>query len=250
MIRSVNLPRFGNESVPWTTASYEDFTKPPNDVKHKQGSCAVVGNSMSLFRKGEFNGLGIDAHDTVVRFNNEIRRIQHVLRDDGFTMEGMAQYIGGRTSFRFLNRKYTNQMLDEEVDQKELLEADHLVFWNLYTVPYLDHLHLAYPKPSMLVMSSSLVNYALEVVAQLRRDFVRLGLGPFTCYRQLSSGLHGILLSYHMCDTIDLYGFSISMENFTAGFNHGKPSESHSWEFETLLMRLLYFAGVVEVCNT
>eukprot|EP00957_Ditylum_brightwellii_P049661 3765810-Ditylum_brightwellii.AAC.1 len=65
-------------------------------------------------------------------------------------MEGMAQYIGGRTSFRFLNRKYTNQMLDEEVDQKELLEADHLVFWNLYTVPYLDHLHLAYPKPSML----------------------------------------------------------------------------------------------------
>ena len=43
---------------------------------------------------------------------------------------------------------------------------------------------------------------------------------------------------------------SVSMDNFKEGFNHGRPSESHSWEFETMLMRLLYFAGAIDVCNT
>ena len=41
----------------------------------------------------------------------------------------------------------------------------------------------------------------------------------------------------------------MSMDNFAASFNHNRPSESHSWEFETMLMRLLYFTKGVNVCN-
>ena len=69
--------------------------------------------------------------------------------------------------------KYTNQMLDEKVEEDELLEADHLIFWHLYSVPYLEHLHQMYPKLSMLVMSSALVNYAVDAFSQLRKDMYR-----------------------------------------------------------------------------
>ena len=44
-------------------------------------------------------------------------------------------------------------------------------------------------------------------------------------------------------------GFSVSMDNFAASFNHNRPSESHDWGFETMLMRLLYFSKAINVCN-
>jgi len=78
---------------------------------------------------------------------------------------------------------------------------------------------------------------------------VYLGLKPGDCYRSMSSGVHGVLQALLMCGKVDMYGFSVSMENFAAGFNHGKPSESHGWEFETQLWRLLYYAGAIDVCN-
>jgi hypothetical protein len=52
-----------------------------------------------------------------------------------------------------------------------------------------------------------------------------------------------------MCSEVDVYGFSVSMDNFAASFNHNRPSESHDWGFETMLMRLLYFSKAINVCN-
>lgn len=124
-----------------------------------------------------------------------------------------------------------------------------LVFWNYFSVPYIKFLQSKFPANNLLVMAPDLLNWQLAVFSQLRKDMYRLGLGPFGCYRSMSSGVHGLFMAFLQCGQVDLYGFSVSMDNFKAGFNHGRPSESHSWEFETLLMRLLYFAGKMNVCN-
>ena len=70
----------------------------------------------------------------------------------------------------------------------------------------------------------------MEAFSLLRKDFYRLGLGPFDCYRFLSSGVHGIFMALKMCSEVDVYGFSVSMDNFADTFYHNRPSESHSWQ--------------------
>jgi hypothetical protein len=68
-----------------------------------------VGNSMNLFRTS--NGAAIDRHEAVMRFNNEWERMQHVMREAGtLRPDTQAQHLGFKTTFRLLNRKYTNQV--------------------------------------------------------------------------------------------------------------------------------------------
>ncbi|KAK3266117.1 hypothetical protein CYMTET_25239 [Cymbomonas tetramitiformis] len=174
----------------------------------------------------------------------------HVLKEDGMTMEEMPRYVGAKTTLRLINRKYTNQMLQDGVRQEDLAKDEFVAFWNFYSVPYMLYLQERYPKVPMYLLSTDLINWQLAVFSQLRADFYRLGLGPFECYRFLSSGVHGVFMSFLLCGSVDIYGFSTSMDNFKAGFNHGRPSESHSWGFETMLMRLLYFVGATDICNT
>mmetsp|Transcript_32048 Transcript_32048/g.102067 ORF Transcript_32048/g.102067 Transcript_32048/m.102067 type:complete len:129 (+) Transcript_32048:132-518(+) len=127
------------------------------------------------------------------------------------------------------------------------------MFWNYFSLPYIKALQSKYTSNQILVMAPEMVNWQLEAFSQLRRDLYRLGLGGgkggFGCYRSMSSGVHGLFMAFQLCESVDLYGFSVSMDNFKKGFNHGRPSESHSWEFETMLMRLVYFAGLMDVCN-
>lgn len=208
--------------------------------------CAVVGNSMNLFETE--NGDAIDAYDAVFRFNSEWRRMQHVMKDKGVTLEGMKRFVGSQTHVRLVNRKYTTSLLDGDAASTDLGD-ESVLFWNMFSAPYLRALHQKHPRLNMHLMATEAVNWELAVFSQLRRDLTRLGLGPFDCYRFLSSGVHGVFLATQLCGEVDLYGFSVSMTNFTASFNHGRPSESHSWGFETMLMRLLYFAGGIDVCN-
>jgi hypothetical protein len=82
---------------------------PQQDLTRHFQSCAVVGNSMNLFRTA--NGAAIDRHDAVMRFNNEWERMQHVMREAGtLRADTQARHLGFNTTFRLLNRKYTNQV--------------------------------------------------------------------------------------------------------------------------------------------
>jgi hypothetical protein len=99
------------------------------------------------------------------------------------------------------------QMLDGEVDDEELSKDDLVVFWNYFSVTYLGHLQKQYPRARLFLFASDLANWQLSIFSQLRSDLFRLGLGPFECYRSMSSGVHGLFMSILMCDAIDLYGF-------------------------------------------
>ncbi|KAK3239203.1 hypothetical protein CYMTET_50853 [Cymbomonas tetramitiformis] len=207
-------------------------------------TCAVVGNSMNLFDVED--GEAIDEHEAVFRFNREDRRMAHVKE---MNVSDLTKHIGTKTTLRFVNRKYTDSLLQEDSAAGDYDEDDVLLFWNLFSVPYLKHLQSRYDHLKMYLISSDLVNWELSVFSQLRRDMYRLGMGPFECYRFMSSGVHGLLLAMQMCGQVDVYGFSVSMDNFKESFNHGRPSESHSWDFETALMRLLYFSGAINICH-
>jgi len=220
---------------------------PKEDLQRRYHTCAVVGNSMNLFRTA--SGASIDRHDAVFRFNNEADRMLYVLRD-WMTPAKLGDFLGRKSTVRLLNRKYTYQMLNHEVGASDLRDDDFVVFWNYFTVPYMKYLQAQYPSSRLYVLSPELLNWELAVFSQLRSDLLRLGLGPFECYRFMSSGVHGLLLSLLLCGEVDVYGFSITMDNFKEGFNHGRPSESHSWQFETMLMRLMYYVGAIDVCNT
>ena len=66
--------------------------------------CAIVGNSMNLFDAE--NGDAIDQYDAVFRFNSEWRRMHHVMKEKGVKFEDKRKYMGTKTTFRLVNRKY------------------------------------------------------------------------------------------------------------------------------------------------
>ena len=70
--------------------------------------------------------------------------MEHVLREGGTLRDDTkTQHVGHKTTFRLLNRKYTNQMLDGEVKDSELAQDDFVLFWNYFTVPYFGHLQVS-----------------------------------------------------------------------------------------------------------
>ena len=210
--------------------------------------CAIVGNSMNLF--GAENGDAIDQYDAVFRFNSEWRRMHHVMKEKGVKFEDKRKYMGTKTTFRLVNRKYTTSLLDGDGASEDISSDEEVLFWNYFSAPYLQALQKKHPKLNLHLAAADLINWELEVFSQLRKDLYSLGVGPFECYRFMSSGVHGVFMALKMCEEVDLFGFSVSMDNFAKSFNHGRPSESHSWEFETMLMRLLYFTGAINVCNS
>ena len=210
--------------------------------------CAIVGNSMNLFDAE--NGDAIDQYDAVFRFNSEWRRMHHVMKEKGVKFEDKRKYMGSKTTFRLVNRKYTTSLLDGDGASEDISSDEEVLFWNYFSAPYLQALQKKHPKLNLHLAAADLINWELEVFSQLRKDLYSLGVGPFECYRFMSSGVHGVFMALKMCEEVDLFGFSVSMDNFAKSFNHGRPSESHSWEFETMLMRLLYFTGAINVCNS
>ena len=210
--------------------------------------CAIVGNSMNLFDAE--NGDAIDQYDAVFRFNSEWRRMHHVMKEKGVKFEDKRKYMGTKTTFRLVNRKYTTSLLDGDGASEDISSDEEVLFWNYFSAPYLQALQKKHPKLNLHLAAADLINWELEVFSQLRKDLYSLGVGPFECYRFMSSGVHGVFMALKMCEEVDLFGFSVSMDNFAKSFNHGRPSESHSWEFETMLMRLLYFSCAINVCNS
>ncbi|XRA98566.1 beta-galactoside alpha-2,6-sialyltransferase [Pycnococcus provasolii] len=255
-------------------------------VRDTYQTCAVVGNSMRLFDGSmPLHGSYVDRHDAVFRFNNELERIYHVLSLDtkGFGGEqriidegGLEERVGFKTTFRLVNRKYTSQLLDgtdkivrngtkkvipltfssttlrpESGDERE--RPNSLLFWHYSSAPFVRTIQRKYKDQAGTIdlIAPEFANWLLDVFAQLRVDLLRIGLGPFTCYRSISSGIHGMMLAFLLCkEALSVFGFSVSTRNFADGFNHGRPSQSHSWDFETNLMKTLYAAGLVNVCHT
>jgi hypothetical protein len=98
-------------------------------------------------------------------------------------------------------------------------------------------------------MSPALINWQLDVYAKLRADLIRLGLGPLSCPRFMSSGLHAILLATQLCRSVNVFGVSVDNRSAPKPGAHSSSISRHSFDAETMLARLLWMAGVFDVCT-
>ena len=142
------------------------------------------------------NGAHIDRYDAVFRFNSEWRRMHHVTKDTRHVkLEDKGKYMGVKTTFRLVNRKYTTSLLDGDAASQDISPEEEVLFWNYFSAPYLRSLVQKHSKLSFHLAAADLINWEMEAFSLLRKDFYRLGLGPFDCYRFLSSGVHGIFMA-------------------------------------------------------
>eukprot|EP00873_Tetraselmis_striata_P026399 jgi/Tetstr1/446663/TSEL_034184.t1 len=130
-------------------------------------------------------------------------------------------------------------------------DTPYIVFWHYHAAQYLQHLQEDYSlgNTTLALMSPALVNWQLDVYEKLRADVVRLGLGPLSCPRFMSSGLHAVLMATQLCRTVDVYGISVELASAPRQGAHSSGINRHSFDAETTLMRLLWMAGVFDVCT-
>ena len=60
----------------------------------------------------------------------------------------------------------------------------------------------------MSSIPESYIKKEVNVMNAMRKDLMRLGFGPFSDWKQGTSGFHGILLLAGMCDHLSLYGIT------------------------------------------
>mmetsp|Transcript_68812 Transcript_68812/g.217600 ORF Transcript_68812/g.217600 Transcript_68812/m.217600 type:complete len:122 (-) Transcript_68812:198-563(-) len=105
---------------------------------------------------------------------------------------------------------------------------------------------------NLMMYSPTWINWMMDGYFELRKDFIRLGLGPFNCPRNVNTGLHAIMMSMHACKRSAAFGIS-HLENMVNQGHMGdrghRMSRMHSWGFDTMILRLLKYAGKLEICS-
>ena len=109
--------------------------------------------------------------------------------------------------------------------------------------------------PDILFFSTPFIEHMLDVYFSLRKSILSMGVPGrsqvFACPKGLPSGLHALFLAMLQCDTVDLFGFSYTDEMLSSRADKISPrlAPTHAWDFDILLIRLLFLAGKVRLCT-
>jgi len=234
-------------------------------------SCAIVGNAGHL-AKGAY-GAAIDRHDAVMRFN--------VLSIGG----AHAKMVGRKTDFRVLNHLRSLhgccKVLHDEKQANKLPERSRtkrkkggkeplkLILWHPgQQRNMMAECRRSNPGARVFALAMSFIQKQVRVIKALRMDLMTLGFGPFTSWKQLTSGAHGIFTAVGMCDSISLYGFTSfpppkPKPSEGSGGAGKAPSDQyggrrkkgnaaviwHDWNGESYVWRLLHASAKMTVCS-
>ena len=180
-------------------------------VKFKR--CAVVGNG-GILKSAEF-GQAIDAHDVVFRQNQAPTATYEV-------------FVGEKTTFRVLNKKWTQQY--SRGDKEYLpLEKDVYLIASRGIDKIARNLVKAYPRrPDVRVVG--LESAVRGAVGKLMREFkskadkcLAKGFKP-KGGNTPSSGIISTVLAMSLCDEVNLYGFGVDDRNVGRGWRNQLPS--------------------------
>ena len=223
-------------------------TKPPPKAKKETTrtykTCALVGNGPGLQREGM--GEIIDKHDAVIRFNT-------------FVSSGVWQnYTGVKSTLRVFNKKRAETMKSTKnvyisstkTKDKKDVENELWIFWNYMSFPFLPPVLRA--NKNTAIMAPDVIKYMVNGYFKSRSDLHRLGYKGFQCPTNVNSGIHAMYMAMQMCERVNLFGFSYSMDMLNKRNDARSPrmSRFHDWAFDTMLVRLLHLSGYVNVCTS
>ena len=180
-------------------------------VKFKR--CAVVGNG-GILKSAEF-GQAIDAHDVVFRQNQAPTATYEL-------------FVGEKTTFRVLNKKWTQQY--SRGDKEYLpLEKDVYLIASRGIDKIARNLVKAYPqRPDVRVVG--LESAVRGAVGKLMREFkskadkcIAKGFKP-KGGNTPSSGIISTVMAMSLCDEVNLYGFGVDDKNVGRGWRNQLPS--------------------------
>eukprot|EP00899_Mesostigma_viride_P025596 jgi/Mesvir1/6220/Mv00900-RA.1 len=205
-------------------------------------SCALVGNAGHLVEA--MHGPFIDRHDVVVRFN--------MLPVDGF-----QERVGSKTSYRLVNHRRSGQgCCDGKWAEAARGEPTGMIMWFQWGRGSISAAcRKRYPNNELVYMPAELIESEVEMMRLLRKDMMRLGVGSFGTWKQLTSGAKAILLFTRLCDSVSLYGFTTYKESKRDQYGPGVKVKArsgfkfHDWTGEKFVWRLLHAAGKVAICS-
>jgi hypothetical protein len=227
----------------------------PNSGKKKYNSCAVVGNAGTLLKSKAY-GEAIDKHDVVMRFNVMTLTAQ------------LAPNVGTRTTYRMVNHLRSRHACcpksqggkGKMPEKGGKAKGMSLILWHPgRQAQLLRACKKNIPNAKVSSISDSYIKKEVNVMNAMRKDLMRLGFGPFSDWKQGTSGFHGILLLAGMCDHLSLYGIT----SFSAKKGKSKGPDQyggrgsknmaswvwHDWEGEAYAWRLLHATGKATVCS-
>ena len=222
-------------------------TKPPAKLKAElprlHRTCALVGNGPGLKSDGAMGRI-IDSHDAVFRFN-------------AFSSLGdWINFTGTKSTYRIFNKKRAETMSnsgnqfrkDSTKSAKEM--GEYWIYWNYMSFPYLDAVKRA--NPNTAIMSPDVLRYMTNAYFKIRQDIHRLGFRGFQCPTNVNSGVHATFMAMQMCERVNLFGFSYSMDMLNKRNDARSPrmSRFHDWAFDTIFLRMLHLGGFINLCTS
>ncbi|XP_022856724.1 sialyltransferase-like protein 2 [Olea europaea var. sylvestris] len=141
----------------------------PPYIPRQFGRCAVIGNSGDLLK---------------TKFGNEIDRYDAVVRENGAPIENFTEYVGAKSTFRLLNRG---------------------------SAKALDKVAELYDKGKEVLIVKTTIH---DVMSKMIREVpilnpVYLMLGSSFGSAAKGTGLKALEFALSMCDTVDMYGFTV-----------------------------------------
>jgi len=238
---------------------YQEYRRfPPHRAAAKDlawgsaGSCAIVGNAPSL--KTHPSGASIDRHNSVFRINVIGSGALSLNPSPGTgAPEREPRFTGRATSFRIFSKLVAWWLASGRVKIKPR-PGERWLFWHHYARQLLPGVrNRVGAKAALLQLAPAQINWQVAVYFLLRQDLYRLGLGKYSCPRNINSGVKAILMATHLCSSIDVYGISYTERSAKTGhFGNAKhtPTRFHAWDFDATLLRLLHLTRIVTVCTS
>jgi hypothetical protein len=109
--------------------------------------------------------------------------------------------------------------------------------------------------PRSHFLSPEYQNWLVRTYFAIRADLYRTGIAspakPLQCPVNLSSGVHALWLALQMCERINIFGFSwsLSMLGQRTDGSSLRVTGSHSWDFDTMVLKIMALAGKINICT-
>mmetsp|Transcript_32770 Transcript_32770/g.45495 ORF Transcript_32770/g.45495 Transcript_32770/m.45495 type:complete len:528 (+) Transcript_32770:486-2069(+) len=207
-------------------------------------TCAAVGNSGGLLRARA--GQVIDEHDVVLRFNNA-------------PTKSFEEFTGSKTTFKLLNRKSADSMLEQPTPAAILGSAKKIkhqhsaitLLWRAESYHYYGMLRKKYLDEPVYLLAPELLIPLITLYKTIMKRMEDSGI-KWEGSQSAPSGFVGIAYLLQVCQKVDIFGFDVSKPKVPVRYHYfdkTEPTELHSTEFEHNLLRVLHAYGLVRLCT-